>query len=276
MIRRPRAPRRSVSLGVLLAAAFIAISAVPAAAADFPAKDSRYHNFTEMSADIHAVEAAHPDIVDVFSLGKSYQGRDIWGAKISDNVDTDEPEAIRQILEAQPQVRAGTDGTLAWLEPNGTVGHEIGTWSIEGKRVLFETNSQERATRGRAWLEALAAERVRYRATALETIEQTMNELRRHRPKHAALEHDEPPVEEAGAVRELYDRHYQSWLDRPLLALANRTPRAAARSRLWRRKIVDMLKAFENISERAAQHGRPPYDFRWIWRELGLDRPGSA
>jgi hypothetical protein len=82
-----------MSLGVLLAAAFIAISAVPAAAADFPAKDSRYHNFTEMSADIHAVEAAHPDIVDVFSLGKSYQGRDIWGAKISDNVDTDEPEA---------------------------------------------------------------------------------------------------------------------------------------------------------------------------------------
>jgi hypothetical protein len=191
--------------------------------------------------------------------------------------DTDEPEAIRQILEAQPQVRAGADGTLAWLEPDGTVGHEIGAWSIEGKRVLFETNSQERATRGRAWLEALAADRVRYRATALETIEQTMNELRRHRPKYAtALEPEEPPAHEDGAVRELYDRHYHDWLDRPLLALANRTPRAAARSPLWRRKVIDLLKGFENMTARGALHGRPPYDFHWIWQELELERPGSA
>jgi carboxypeptidase T len=81
-----------MSLGALMAVAFIALSAVPAAAADFPPKDSLYHNYTEMVADIHAVETAHPDIVQVFSIGKSYQGRDIWAAKISDNVATDEAE----------------------------------------------------------------------------------------------------------------------------------------------------------------------------------------
>jgi carboxypeptidase T len=81
-----------MTLGGLLAVAFIALSAVPVAAADFPAKDSRYHSYTEMVADIHNVEAAHPDIVKVFSIGKSYQGRELWTAKISDNVDTDENE----------------------------------------------------------------------------------------------------------------------------------------------------------------------------------------
>ena len=81
-----------MSLGALVAVAFIALSAVPAAAADFPPKDSLYHNFTEMVADIHAVETAHPDIVQVMSIGKSYQGRDIWAAKISDNVADDEAE----------------------------------------------------------------------------------------------------------------------------------------------------------------------------------------
>ena len=45
-----------------------------------------------MVAEIHAVAAAHPVIVQVFSIGKSYQGRDIWAAKISDNVATDENE----------------------------------------------------------------------------------------------------------------------------------------------------------------------------------------
>ena len=81
-----------MTLGPLAAVAFIAFSAVPAAAGDFPPKDSRYHSYPEMVADIQAVAAAHPDIVHVFSIGKSYQGRDIWAAKISDNVATDENE----------------------------------------------------------------------------------------------------------------------------------------------------------------------------------------
>jgi carboxypeptidase T len=92
MIERTRAPRRSMSLGVLGAVAFIALSAVPVAAAGFPAKDARYHDYPEMVAEIKATEAAHPEIVDVFSIGKSYQGRDIWAAKISDNVADDEAE----------------------------------------------------------------------------------------------------------------------------------------------------------------------------------------
>lgn len=79
-------------LGAPLAALFIALTAGPAAAADFPARDSRYHSFTEMVADIKAVQAANPTIVQLFSIGKSYQGRTIWAAKISDRVDVDEPE----------------------------------------------------------------------------------------------------------------------------------------------------------------------------------------
>jgi carboxypeptidase T len=81
-----------MAFGVLAAAGFIATIAAPVEAADFPAKDSRYHNFTEMVSDIKAVAAAHPAIVSVFSIGKSYQGRDIWAAKVSDNVATDESE----------------------------------------------------------------------------------------------------------------------------------------------------------------------------------------
>ena len=45
-----------------------------------------------MVADVQAVAAAHPDIVRLFSIGKTYQGRDIWVAKISDDVATDEAE----------------------------------------------------------------------------------------------------------------------------------------------------------------------------------------
>jgi carboxypeptidase T len=63
-----------------------------AAASEFPAGRTGYHSYTEMSADVAAVAAAHPDIVRRFSIGKSYQGRDIWAVKISDNVMVDEAE----------------------------------------------------------------------------------------------------------------------------------------------------------------------------------------
>ena len=91
--RRPHLsiPHRLAAAG-LFALTLLGAAVGPAAAGDFPPKDSRYHSYTEMVADIHAVEAAHPDIVHVFSIGKSYQGRDLWAAKISDNVATDENE----------------------------------------------------------------------------------------------------------------------------------------------------------------------------------------
>jgi carboxypeptidase T len=97
MDRRVRRPRlhllpRTATIAALLASAMLAVTAGPAAAANFPPQDSRYHNYAEMVAEIQAVEAARPSIVDVFSIGKSYQGRDIWTAKISDNVAVDEAE----------------------------------------------------------------------------------------------------------------------------------------------------------------------------------------
>jgi carboxypeptidase T len=107
MVGRHRRPvsrhiPRSVAFAAVLASLILASTAGPAAAGDFPPRDGAYHNFTEMVADIKAVEAAHPSIVDVFKVGTSYQGRTIWGAKISDNVgvplEVGEPEIMFDAL----------------------------------------------------------------------------------------------------------------------------------------------------------------------------------
>lgn len=65
-------------------------------ALDFPSADSAYHNYAEMSSAIQAVATAKPSIVSRFSMGKSYQNRDLWAVKISDNVtiDENEPEVL--------------------------------------------------------------------------------------------------------------------------------------------------------------------------------------
>jgi hypothetical protein len=62
----------------------------------FPAADSGYHDYAEMVADIQLAAANHPDIFSIFSIGTSYEGRELWAGKISDNVavDEDEPEVL--------------------------------------------------------------------------------------------------------------------------------------------------------------------------------------
>ncbi len=63
---------------------------------DFPPADAAYHNYAEMSDEILQVSNARPDIVSRFSVGLSYEGREMWAVKISDNVgaDEDEPEVL--------------------------------------------------------------------------------------------------------------------------------------------------------------------------------------
>ena len=59
---------------------------------NFPSADSGYHNYTEMANETAAVASANPSLVRRFSVGRSYQGRELWATKISDNVATDEAE----------------------------------------------------------------------------------------------------------------------------------------------------------------------------------------
>ncbi len=78
---------------------------------------SGYHNYPEMVGEIKQAAIDFPDIVSVFSIGKSYQGRDIWAAKVSDNVatDEDEPEVLIDALH-HAREHLTTEQALATLK----------------------------------------------------------------------------------------------------------------------------------------------------------------
>jgi len=98
----PPFPHRPSLVSAALAVTLLAglVPGAVAAEPDYPAYDSGYHTNAEMVAEIRAAQAAYPEIVQVASIGKSYRGRDIWVAKISDNVaeDEDEPEVLVDAL----------------------------------------------------------------------------------------------------------------------------------------------------------------------------------
>jgi hypothetical protein len=64
----------------------------PAGPADFPPADSGYHTYAEVTSETAAIAQRYPSLVSRISLGTSYEGRQIWALKISDNVATDEAE----------------------------------------------------------------------------------------------------------------------------------------------------------------------------------------
>ena len=52
-------------------------------AMDFPVADSAFHNYDEMKAVLDQAQQSHPDIVQVSSIGKTHENRDILAIRIS-------------------------------------------------------------------------------------------------------------------------------------------------------------------------------------------------
>lgn len=55
---------------------------------DFPSKDSKYHTYEEMLAELQTLARNYADITELFSIGKSLEGRELWALKISTNKET--------------------------------------------------------------------------------------------------------------------------------------------------------------------------------------------
>jgi hypothetical protein len=180
----------------------------------------------------------------------------------------DRATASRSLADRDDIVDHG-DGTYVWLEPAGSFQRSVGTMIFEEKRVVFETTSQKRAEKARDELPGLLAGTVRFRAISYEDVEQAL----KHAPKTTKKEESSIPIEEQRKMLgEFYEQHYRKWLDEPVPALGNRTPRHAAGLKTMRPKVVALLKDFEGHSERQSRSGEIAYDFGWMWAELGLNR----
>jgi hypothetical protein len=194
----------------------------------------------------------------------------IFARAIFDVLDT---RAVQAALEQHPDLACEDDGGYVWLEDAPSFRRGLGRFALEADRLVFETQSEKRVARGREFLESLAGDAVRFRLTEYEDPERAMERLASS-PGREAEADAVPPEVAAEVVAGFYEQHYRRWLDEPVPALGNRTPREAASLARVRPKLVALLQEFENMAARDRLEGRPAYDFGWMWGELGLARPG--
>lgn len=157
----------------------------------------------------------------------------------------------------------------------------LGLLKLQGATLTLESNSIERGARGRALLERLAESAIRYRATTHEDLRRqvmaslTAQVLGHPDPRDATKEPSgrrlHPDAAEA-LVAEHYGRHYRAWIDEPVPALDNRTPREASKLPALRARLEDLLHGLEGMYENALKDGAPAYDPSWMWDELDLDK----
>lgn len=183
--------------------------------------------------------------------------------------DVTDRDSLVAALAAAPELEQIEPGLFNWHEETPEYRRLLGTIRLTEDHLTLETASEARAERGRQMLERLAPQALRYRLTSLEDVKQALERAeRRHRAEPAK---PLPSDVEAEVLGTFYEKHYRDWVDEPVPALDNQTPRNAARDPRRRPKLIVLLKEFENREAHAAKQGRKPYDFTWMWKELGLE-----
>ncbi|KJB91226.1 hypothetical protein N826_31570 [Skermanella aerolata KACC 11604] len=185
--------------------------------------------------------------------------------------DEGEPPAWTWLTDAPPTgaVPGASSGAVMIKTYDVQGGRVLGSVRLDRAAVVLQTNSVERAERGRSWLAEALGPLVTAPLTALQTPEQAMAERAAEGNDHPPPELPLPPEEMAALLREVEDRHYREILSQPIPMLDGKSPKQAARSKAGRRKVVEWLKVLENgAARRSLAQGHPAYDFSWMWDAL--------
>jgi len=197
---------------------------------------------------------------------------------------------LEKLLDNLPEI--APDGEFAWLWPVENKGDKargktayfethvqnegdkktykvFATMEIKGKKLIIQTNSYQRANIAEEYYKRNLGDLVGKSLISIENIEKILNSLGAHEPKQSEI----PLEEQIKIITEMKNSHYADWLDVKLPALKNKTPRSAAKTKIGRQRLVDLLKDMQNteLSRTKRENiGEHAYDFSWMWEELGI------
>jgi hypothetical protein len=88
--------------------------------------------------------------------------------------------------------------------------------------------------------------------------------------KEQSPEHeDDLPME---VQQQLYSQFMQNYHENGLV----KKSQPLTTRLLWKlsrlKKVIELLKLYENVEERKKGEGRPHYDLAWVWQRLGIEK----
>lgn len=202
---------------------------------------------------------------------KNTDGEDVSTTRV--RFEVADPDGLQAVLDGAPDIVREEEGKAAWLwsgeDPRGAP-IVLGRVAWRGQSLELECNSPPRGERGRAMIEALAGDKVRHLSTSHESVAMAVRDRLRSGERAAEPASGLSREEQEALTLDALARHYRSWLDEPVPALTDRTPREAARDEALRPKLIGLIGQLEGHYQTALRRGEPAYDPSWMWDELGL------
>ena len=88
-----------------------------------------------------------------------------------------------------------------------------------------------------------------------------MEAIKAHKEKKSPKHENDLPMEiQQQVYTKFMQKHCEKWLKDKIPALDGETPIQAVKTEEGKRKVIDLLKSFENIEEHNRKEGRPHYD----------------
>jgi hypothetical protein len=148
----------------------------------------------------------------------------------------------------------------------------LGDITLWDNRLELECMSRERLEAGKALLEEVLGDLVRHKRDRIKPLKV---EAQSPLSNPSAPQHSQPRsylgAEERAFRQDMMERTTQEWLDAPMPALNNLTPRQAAQTPEGRAEVLERLKLSEYFEDERRARGEPPViDIARIRRELGL------
>jgi len=154
----------------------------------------------------------------------------------------------------------------------------LGFLQISEHELRLTTHSVERSENGAEALNKLLGDLVEPPLTLLQSAGHLMEEQSSLQENSANLDlllPEADPLELENLMSAYLDQHYRETLDEPVPALDDATPRQCSKTEAGKEKLIVWLKYLENQEQRQIKReGGTPYDFSWMWDELGLKRSG--
>ncbi len=148
----------------------------------------------------------------------------------------------------------------------------LGRIEIKENRLTLECNSKKRLEKGKKLILKALPDSLIHK---IDTFQDPMKAMQDYEKKPHEKPVSEIPMEiQQQLYTEFMQKHSEKWLKKKVPALGGKTPLQAVKTGEGRKKVIELLKSFENSEEHNKRKGRPFYDVSWMWERLGLEREG--
>ncbi len=187
----------------------------------------------------------------------------------------DDVAELRRRLDGAAEIKADGESQWVLMGPGSGAFEEgvlLASFELDGSTLRVSVNSEKREALARELLNRLAGDCLgEVSRTAVEVTSEVIKRWQEEGPTPEPVAAIPPEVEEQ-LVHQALERHFKDWVDRPVPALDDMTPRQAAADKSMRARLVSLLKEFE-VRQAHSNAAMATYDTSWLWAELGLRRP---